>query len=136
MNDANFMRDRARKLRADMTLQERKLWAKLREVNHILDTNFRKQAPIGRYIVDFVDLGRKLVIEVDGGQHGGPDDIARDRWFAEQGFIVMRFWNSEVDANLEGVMQMVIDALEAGPPPPAPPHEGEGRRKSDGGREQ
>jgi very-short-patch-repair endonuclease len=73
------------------------------------------------------------VIEVDGGGHGGARDAARDAWLASEGFRVLRFWNAEVDGNLEGVMQQVLDTLEACPPPPAPPHEGEGRRGAAGG---
>jgi very-short-patch-repair endonuclease len=122
------VRAKARRLRADMTLQERKLWPQLRDLNHRLGLNFRRQAPVGRFIADFVEFGRRLVVEVDGGQHGGLEDAARDRWFHEQGFTVLRFWNKDVDGNLEGVMQVVLDALDSCPPPPAPPHEGEGRR--------
>ncbi|MBL4928251.1 endonuclease domain-containing protein [Tabrizicola sp. KVB23] len=118
-----------------MTRQERLLWSRLREVNRMLGTHFRRQAPIGPYIADFADLGRRLVIEVDGGGHGGERDARRDTWFVAQGFRVVRFWNPEVDGNLEGFMQMILDAAGvSGPPPPSPPHEGEGRRlASDGG---
>jgi very-short-patch-repair endonuclease len=97
-----------------MTPQERKLWTQLRDLNHRLGLNIRRQAPVGRYIADFVEFGRKLVIEVDGGQHGGPEDTARDAWFAAEGFTVLRVWNSDVDGNLEGVMPLVLDALEGG----------------------
>ncbi len=122
-------RQRARKLRAEMTPQERKVWAKLRELNRMLALHFRRQAPIGPFIADFADLGRRLVIEVDGGGHGGPRDAARDEWLGAQGFQVLRFWNPEVSGNLEGVMQMVLDAVEplTGAPPPQPsPTVGEG----------
>ena len=121
-------RQNARKLRHDMTRQERLLWSRLRELNGMLGTHFRRQAPVGSYIADFADLGRRLVIEVDGGGHGGETDKRRDEWFATQGFRVMRFWNPEVDGNMDGVMQVVLDALEGCPPPPSPPHEGEERR--------
>ena len=107
-------RANARRLRAEMTPQERKLWMQLRDLNHRLGLHFRRQAPVGRFIADFVDFGRRLVIEVDGGQHGGPEDTARDAWFAAEGFTVLRVWNSDVDGNLEGVMQLVLDALEGG----------------------
>lgn len=130
---APHTRARARDLRRDMTPQERRLWTKLREVNRMVGTNFRRQAPVGHYIADFADLGRRLVIEVDGGGHGGPRDQARDAWFAGEGFTVLRVWNAEVDGNIEGVMQVVLDTLEACPPPPAPPHEGEGRREKAAG---
>jgi very-short-patch-repair endonuclease len=114
-----------------MTPQERKLWAKLREVNRMVGTHFRRQAPVGPFIADFVEFGRKLVIEVDGGGHGGPADKARDDWFMGQGFTVMRFWNSDVDGNLDGVMQVVLDEIvPEAPPPPSPPHKGEGGRQT------
>ena len=139
-------RARARQLRRDMTPQERRLWRVLRELNQRIGTHFRRQAPVGRFIADFADLGRRLVIEVDGGQHGGPGDAARDRWFALQGFRVLRVWNSDVDRNPDGVVQAVLDALAAArpsladnpaaladmPPPPSPPHKGEGRHGSQG----
>ncbi len=126
-------RANARKLRHEMTREERKLWAKLRELNRMLGLHFRRQAPIGPFIADFADLGRRLVIEVDGGGHGGPRDVARDEWLASQGFRVLRFWNPEVSGNIEGVMQVIFDAIdgeslaEGVPPPPSPPHGGEGR---------
>jgi very-short-patch-repair endonuclease len=116
-----------------MTPQERRLWTKLREVNRGIGTHFRRQAPVGLYIADFAEFGRKLVIELDGGGHGGPRDQARDAWFEGQDFSVLRFWNADVDGNIEGVMQVVLDALEACPPPPSPPHVGEGSRETAGG---
>ncbi len=127
-------RANARRLRTDATPQERRLWVQLREVNRMLGMHFRRQAPIGRFIADFADYGRRLVVEVDGGQHGGCRDVARDAWLTEQGFVVLRFWNNEVDGNIEGVMRVVLDALEAadagvgaGAPPPQPsPTGGEG----------
>jgi very-short-patch-repair endonuclease len=119
-------RANAKRLRTDMTPQERKLWQQLREVNRMLGTHFRRQAPIGRYIADFADYGRRLVAEVDGGGHSGPRDTPRDDWLRAQGFTVLRFWNNEVDGNIDGVMQVLLDAVEAAPPPPALPHRGEG----------
>nr|WP_245258379.1 endonuclease domain-containing protein [Rhodopseudomonas palustris] len=84
--------------------------------------HFRRQAPIGRYIVDFVCFGAKIVIEADGGQHGMPDGIAadqqRDAFLRGEGFRVLRFWNSDIDRHFDGVMQTVLDAL---PPPPVRP---------------
>jgi hypothetical protein len=65
-----------------------------------------------------------LVIEVDGGGHGGERDVARDEWLSAQGFQVLRFWNSQISGNIEGVMQMIFDAVGGGsladPPPPPP----------------
>jgi very-short-patch-repair endonuclease len=113
-NISPHTRANARRLRTEMTPQERKVWMELRDLNHCLGLHFRRQAAVGHFIADFVDFGRRLVIEVDGGLHGGPEDTARDAWFQGQGFTVLRFWNSDVDGNLEGVMQLVLDALEGG----------------------
>ena len=132
-------RAKARKLRHEMTPQERKLWAKLRELNRMLGLHFRRQAPIGPFIVDFADLGRRVVIEVDGGGHGGPRDVSRDEWLASQGFRVLRFWNPEVSGNIDGVMQVIFDAVDgeslaAGvPPAPIPSPRGGGEALEVGG---
>jgi very-short-patch-repair endonuclease len=125
-------RQRARELRAEMTPQERRVWAKLRELNRMLGLHFRRQAPIGPFIADFAELGRCVVIEVDGGGHGGERDQRRDEWLASQGYHVLRFWNSDVSGNLEGVMQLVLDAVdgealaEGVPPTPIPSPRGGG----------
>ncbi|MBL9049673.1 MAG: endonuclease domain-containing protein [Tabrizicola sp.] len=124
-------RQRARKLRAEMTPQERRVWAKLRELNRMLGLHFRRQAPIGPFIADFAELGRRVVIEIDGGGHGGERDQRRDEWLVSQGFQVLRFWNPEVSGNIEGVMQIIFDAVGgesfADAPPPNPsPTRGEG----------
>ncbi len=111
----------ARRLRRDMTPQERRLWRHLRELNRMIGTRFRRQAPVGPYIADFADYGRRLVIEVDGGQHGGARDAVRDGWLKGQGFEVLRVWNFEVERNIEGVMQVVLDAVERAVPAEAPP---------------
>ncbi|MFN3972018.1 MAG: endonuclease domain-containing protein [Gemmobacter sp.] len=120
----------ARRLRQKMTLPERRLWQQLRDLNRRLGLHFRRQAPIGPYIADFADLGRRIVIEVDGGQHGQPDGAAhdgvRDAWLRAQGFAVLRFWNIDVGGNVEGVMQRILDALEIPPPPHPSPTRGEG----------
>jgi very-short-patch-repair endonuclease len=123
---APHTRSRARALRADLTPQERRLWIKLRQLNRMVASHFRRQAPIGPYIADFAELGRRLVVEVDGGGHGGARDQARDAWFAAQGFAVLRFWNMDVDGNLDGVMQVVLDALERAPHPHPLPTRGRG----------
>jgi very-short-patch-repair endonuclease len=98
-----------------MTDAERRLWRSLRRKN--LGHKFRRQAPVGPYILDFVCLERKVVVEVDGGQHSdNAEEAARDSWLEEQGFKVLRFWNREVLTNLEGVVQAI--QLELGSPPP------------------
>ena len=80
----------AKRLRREMNVSERKLWEELRK----LKLNIRRQAPIGRYIVDFVHHGSKLIIEVDGRRHDLPEeqvrDIDRDGWLNQQGYRVLR----------------------------------------------
>ena len=125
-------RDRARELRSDMTLAERRLWSilKLRQLN---GSRFRRQLPIGPYIVDFACLQARLVVEVDGGQHmGAAGDGARDAFLRREGFQVLRFWNNEVMANLEGVHALLAQHLaETCPHPSLPPQAGEGADQGD-----
>jgi very-short-patch-repair endonuclease len=87
---------------------------KLRELKP-LGFHFRRQAPVGPHIVDFISFGAKLVIEADGGQHGMPEgarsDQTRDAFLQSQGFTVLRFWNSDIDANLGGVMESILSVL-------------------------
>ena len=110
-----MLRDNARKLRKRMTDAERALWLLLRR-KQIEGHRFRKQVPIGQYIVDFCCLDARLVIEVDGGQHSeSATDSERDTWLKSQRFRVMRFWNNDVLENPEGVMQAILKALEAAP---------------------
>ena len=102
----------ARRLRSDPTEVERHLWHVLRAKS--LGVKFRRQAVIGRYIVDFVCFEKKLVIEVDGGQHDQSwRDIPRDEWLRGQGFEILRFWNNDVLANLEGVFQKIEERLKS-----------------------
>jgi very-short-patch-repair endonuclease len=72
---------------------------------------FRRQHPIGKYIVDFVCLERALVVELDGGQHAedapGEKDETRDQWLEEEGFTVLRFWDHEVLSNTNGVLEVI-----------------------------
>jgi very-short-patch-repair endonuclease len=111
--------ENARALRKSLTPQEVKLWVKLRELKP-LGFHFRRKAPIGRYIVDFVSFRSQLIIEADGGQHGMPEggrsDQVRDAFLQSQGFSVLRFWNSDIDANLAGVMESILGALNQSPP--------------------
>jgi very-short-patch-repair endonuclease len=120
----------ARRLRKNMTPQEAKLWVHLRTWRAERGLHFRRQVPRLGYILDFACLSAKLVVEVDGGQHGGPRDILRNQRLANVGFRVLRFWNSDVDDNLDGVLQAILDALDATPPtglrPVPPPRAGEG----------
>jgi very-short-patch-repair endonuclease len=113
--------ERARQLRKSMTRQEVKLWVHLRWWRS-RGFHFRRQAPRDVYIVDFVCLRAGVVVEVDGGQHSfernQERDRERDRYFAARGLKVLRYWNNEIDRNLEGVL-MDIDRvlMEHGPPP-------------------
>jgi very-short-patch-repair endonuclease len=107
-----------------MTDAERRLWSALR--GHRLDgLSFRRQTPIGRVIVDFVCHERRLVIEVDGGQHAeNARDIERDRWLASKGYRVLRFWNNDVLRNRSGVLEMIVTAAAEHTPLPNPPPQG------------
>ena len=114
---------RAQELRNYPTEAEKHLWSILRHKD--MGVKFRRQAVIGRYIVDFVCYEKKLVIEVDGGQHDqSRKDALRDKWLRIQGFKVIRFWNNDVLDNLDGVYQTIEGHLN--PPSPSLPTEGEG----------
>jgi len=110
-----MLKQNARRLRKQMTDAERALWFLLRR-KQIDGRRFRKQVPLGKYIVDFACLDARLIIEVDGGQHADAEaaDAERDTWLKSQNFRVLRFWNSDVLKNQEGVMQAVLEALEQG----------------------
>ncbi len=108
----------ARKLRKNMTRQEFKLWLHLRELRK-LGFHFRRQAPIKRFIVDFVCYHPRLVVELDGSQHAeerhGFRDRQRDDQLAADGFKVVRVWNNDVDSNLDGVFDLILHELGATP---------------------
>ncbi len=110
--------ERARQLRKTLTPQEVKLWIHLREWRS-RGFHFRRQAPRGGYILDFVCLKHRLVVELDGGQHGeaahARRDAKRDAQLAALGFRVLRFWNSGVDENIAGVLTRINDALRNNP---------------------
>jgi len=102
----NYLTKYAKKLRQDSTDAENKLWyfLKAKQLNGL---KFRRQQPIGKYIVDFVCFSKKIVIELDGGQHDEiqnlEKDQLRDQWLNSQGYKVLRFWNHDVQENIEGV---------------------------------
>jgi len=122
-------RERARELRQRSTDSERRLWHWLRN-RQIDGVKFRRQVPLGPYVVDFLAADRRLVIEIDGSQHTLQQDYDRRRtaWLEEQGYIVIRFWSNEVLANTEGVIEAIAAALKLRPPHPGPlpPSGGEG----------
>jgi len=101
----------ARSLRKRMTPQEAKLWVQLRLLPKG-QFHFRRQVPVGPFIIDFAEKTRKLAIEVDGSQHAEDEalrrDGVRDRYLRNQGFTVLRFWNADVDANMSGVIDTIL----------------------------
>ena len=107
----------ARKLRSNLTDAENYLWRHLR-FRQISGHKFRRQRPIGPYIVDFVCLEKKLIIELDGGQHNEnqASDVKRDAWLRFQGYEVLRFWNDEVLKEVDGVKDVIFRALTKPPP--------------------
>jgi very-short-patch-repair endonuclease len=104
--------ENAKELRANQTPHENELWYELR-ANRFADVKFKRQQPIGNYIVDFVALSEKLVIELDGGQHADnvEYDRERDMYLMEQGYRVIRVWNSEWSTNRSGVLDTIYFAL-------------------------
>ena len=114
----------ARSLRRCMTPQEVKLWVNLRGLK-AEGFHFRRQCPIGGYIVDFAEKSHGLVIEVDGSQHGMGGhverDCLRDAELARRGFKVLRFWNIDIDQTLDGTMDCILWELS---PPPHPRRSG------------
>jgi len=112
---------RAKRLRRDSTNVERKLWRCLRD-RGVDGAKFRRQHPIGRYVVDFACVEAGLVVELDGGQHAERQGYDADRtiYLESQGFQVIRFWNNEVLENLEGVKTTIELALKQPSPRPSP----------------
>ena len=112
-------REFAKHLRHHMTESETRLWQHLR-AHRLNGEKFRRQQPMGFYVVDFVHFGASLIVEADGGQHNdAPRDESRDAWLRAQGFKVLRFWNNEIMNNLEGVLETIMAAV-ALPPLPQP----------------
>jgi very-short-patch-repair endonuclease len=114
-----FAGQAARRLRATMTDAEAKLWYHLRN-RQLLGLKFVRQQPVGPYIADFACREADLIIELDGGQHGEPDSIAYDERrttvLAEHGCDVIRFWNSDVFENIDGVLETIAAKLQAPSP--------------------
>ena len=101
----------AKKLRINSTDTEKYLWKYLRG-KQLTGFKFRRQHPIGKYIVDFVNLERRIIIELDGGQHlENKKDELRDKWLKERGYDVLRFWDNEVLTNVEGVLEVIKEKI-------------------------
>ena len=127
----NPTRSRARQLRRNPTDVERLLWQRLR-FWQVDDYKFRRQQPLGNYIVDFVCLQKKLIVELDGGQHADQMnyDTERDVWLRHQGFTILRFWNNDVLKNIDGVMETIVKGLQSTPYLNPSPQGGRTKRQS------
>ena len=105
---------RARQLRRNPTQEERIVWQKLR-YRRLAGYRFRRQHRIGPFIVDFVCLERKLIVEIDGCQHGGRAEEERDRkraqWLEQKGFRIVRIWNRDVRLDLHDAVESIFRAL-------------------------
>jgi len=106
--------ERARKLRSDPTEAEKSMWRLLRE--GFPEARFRRQVPIRNFTVDFASHRFRLVIEADGGQHGGAKDEARTAVIEAEGYKVIRFWNNQVLGNADGVGAEIAKTLLDRPP--------------------
>jgi very-short-patch-repair endonuclease len=128
---------KAQRLRRDLTDAERKLWSVLRN-RQLEGAKFRRQQPIGPFIVDFVCQEGRLIIEADGGQHAeNGADARRTAFLQSRGYRVLRFWNNDILRNLDGVAHVIAEALatphpaQAAPESPSPSR-GEGIGASNG----
>ena len=114
----DLIRTRAHALRKNPTEVEKLLWYRLR-MWQIDGYKFRRQQPIGNYIADFVCFEKRLIVELDGGQHAVQSgyDAERDGWLRAEGFTVLRFWNNDVLKNLNGVTEKIFETLKSSPLP-------------------
>jgi very-short-patch-repair endonuclease len=118
-------RDRARELRKNLTDTERFVWDKLRH-RQLGGHKFRRQVSLGPYIADLVCLERRLIVELDGGQHAEreEEDARRTQWLEGQGFTVIRFWNHEALQEWDAIEQAIWEHLAGRTPHPNPPPQG------------
>jgi very-short-patch-repair endonuclease len=116
-------RSRARSLRRDLTDAERIIWNAIR-AHRMHGMSFRRQTPIGPFIVDFVCHSALVIIEIDGGQHYETEyikrDARRDAYLASEGYRILRFNNHEVLTNRQGVLETIATAIVHAPSPPLP----------------
>ena len=118
----------AKHLRRNMTDAEKLLWRHLRG-HRLAGQKFRRQQPLGPYVVDFVHFGARLIVEADGGQHDtSVKDAQRDEWLKGQGFRVLRFWNNEILLNTDDVLAVIFEVVgdSCSPSPQPSPARGEG----------
>ncbi|WP_428311615.1 endonuclease domain-containing protein [Hydrocarboniphaga sp.] len=126
------MQRHAKQLRSSQTDAESAIWFRLR-AHRFLGLKFKRQKPVGRYIVDFICSEVGLVVELDGGQHNASQrerDQRRDGWMRQQGLTVLRFWNDDVLRDIDAVLEVIrLAAFADRPSPPTPlPLAGEGSR--------
>lgn len=116
----SFVQSVASELRTTMTDAERKLWNRLR--GEQLGVKFRRQHPYEDFVLDFVCIDRKLVVEVDGSQHFelAARDEARTKRLEAAGYRVLRFWNNEVLEETDAVVEAIWNVLNPSPPQPSP----------------
>jgi very-short-patch-repair endonuclease len=107
-------RNMAKRLRANTTTAEDRLWQKLRRFP-MTGSHFRRQVPIGPYVADFACMAARLIIEVDGSQHGDDEnrrhDDVRTRWLESKGYRVLRVWNNDLTSNMDGVLEAIYAAV-------------------------
>jgi very-short-patch-repair endonuclease len=121
-------RAHARAMRGTQTDAELRLWRLLRD-RRLAGLKFRRQVPVGRYIVDFLCFGSRLNVEADGSQHAeSHHDKVRDAFLAREGWTVLRFWNHEAPQNRDGVLDTILANAAA-------PSSGASRRLLPGGEE-
>jgi len=134
---SDFKRNTANRLRAHATAAEDILWRHLRRMN-VEGSHFRRQVVIGPYIADFACLAKRLIIEVDGSQHGDEAGLKRDeirtQWLQSEGYRVIRFWNNDVMSKTDAVLDAIHTMIAVTPPrlpaagDPPPPGEGDAVR--------
>ncbi|MHB1381499.1 MAG: endonuclease domain-containing protein [Thermoleophilia bacterium] len=124
VTEKNKLTNLSRNLRKNSTDAERILWRRLR-ARQLAGYRFRRQQPVGKYIVDFVCFEKRLIIEVDGGQHAeqAAADSIRDNWLESQGFLVLRVWNNDAISNTDGVLELILSTI-GDHPPLTPPIKG------------
>jgi len=124
---ANRLLHFAKTMRHQPTDAENALWRQLR-ASRLFGHKFKRQQPLGNYIVDFVCFEQRLIVEIDGGQHAdnAAADSERSAWLASQGFRVLRFWNDEALTKEVAVLDAIISALQISPHPNPSPTRGEG----------
>jgi len=117
----------AKTLRSSQTDAEKKLWHCLRD-KRLGGIKFKRQQPLGPYIVDFCSFESKVIIELDGGQHAkeAEKEAKRTRYLSERGYKVIRFWDNEVLSSVEAVQEVLLEKLIESPSPWPSPFKGEG----------